>query len=206
MEMIQVWVGAFLTLCVFSFLYRDNPFFKLAEHIFAGLTAGYYLGLYYDTVVYQQLIVGITQQGKWWWLFPGMIGILMFSRLSPKYSWLSRYGLAFTFGSTSGVFLLSELHGNVLGQLYGTVAPQTTGGEVNLLLTGIVILGLVTTLLYFYFSHEHKGALGWSAKIGILFIMISFGAHFGYTVMGRISLLIGRVYFLWYDWILGSLG
>lgn len=206
MEQLQVWIAAFLTLCIFSFLYRDNPFFKFAEHLFAGLMAGYYLGLYYDTVVYQQLVVGVTQQGKWWWLVPGLIGILMFSRLTPRYSWLSRFGLAFSFGSTSGVFLLSELHGNVLGQLYGTVAPQTVGGQVDLLLTTIVIVGLLTTLLYFYFSHEHKGLLGISAGVGILFIMISFGAHFGYTVMGRISLLIGRVYFLWNDWLMGMFG
>jgi hypothetical protein len=43
--------------------------------------------------------------------------------------------------------------------------------------------------------------LGVGAKIGIWFIMISFGAHFGYTVMGRVSLLIGRVYFLYDDWV-----
>lgn len=64
----------------------------------------------------------------------------------------------------------------------------------------IVVVGVVSTLIYFYFSKEHTGALGVTAKIGIWFIMISFGAHFGYTVMGRVSLLIGRVYFLFYDW------
>jgi hypothetical protein len=31
--------------------------------------------------------------------------------------------------------------------------------------------------------------------------MISFGAHFGYTVMARLSLLIGRVQFLTVDWL-----
>nr|HQV13224.1 hypothetical protein [Nitrospira sp.] len=31
------------------------------------------------------------------------------------------------------------------------------------------------------------------ARAGILFLMISFGAAFGYTVMARMSLLIGRL-------------
>ncbi|MEP6892127.1 MAG: hypothetical protein ABI955_15675, partial [Nitrospirota bacterium] len=31
------------------------------------------------------------------------------------------------------------------------------------------------------------------ARTGILFLMISFGAAFGYTVMARMSLLIGRL-------------
>jgi hypothetical protein len=60
---------------------------------------------------------------------------------------------------------------------------------------------VLSTLVYFYFSKEHKGALGATAKVGVWFIMISFGAHFGYTVMGRVSLLIGRVQFLIEDWI-----
>ena len=31
------WLVCFLTLAVFSFLWKDNPFYKLAEHIFVGL-------------------------------------------------------------------------------------------------------------------------------------------------------------------------
>jgi hypothetical protein len=31
--------------------------------------------------------------------------------------------------------------------------------------------------------------------------MITFGASFGYTVMGRISLLVGRITFLLDDWL-----
>ena len=39
------------------------------------------------------------------------------------------------------------------------------------------------------------------ARAGIYLLMISFGASFGYTVMGRLSLLIGRVRFLLFDWL-----
>jgi hypothetical protein len=73
--------------------------------------------------------------------------------------------------------------------------------SVMFLLTIIIVIGVVSTLIYFYFSKEHTGVLGVVAKVGIWFIMISFGAHFGYTVMGRVSLLIGRVQFLVEDWI-----
>jgi hypothetical protein len=73
--------------------------------------------------------------------------------------------------------------------------------SIMFLLSIIVVIGVLSTLIYFYFSKEHKGALGVTARVGIWFIMISFGAHFGYTVMGRVSLLIGRVQFLIEDWI-----
>jgi len=42
---IGVWIAAGLTLCVFSFLYKDNPFYKFAEHLFVGVSAGYYIAL-----------------------------------------------------------------------------------------------------------------------------------------------------------------
>jgi hypothetical protein len=38
-------------------------------------------------------------------------------------------------------------------------------------------------------------------RLGIIFIMVAFGASFGYTVMGRISLLLGRIYFLFNQWL-----
>ena len=38
-------------------------------------------------------------------------------------------------------------------------------------------------------------------RIGIVFLMVGFGASFGYTVMGRISLLVGRITFLFRDWL-----
>ena len=34
------WIAAFLTLGIFSYLYRDNPFYKIAEHVFVGVSAG----------------------------------------------------------------------------------------------------------------------------------------------------------------------
>ena len=57
----------------------------------------------------------------------------------------------------------------------------------------ILFIGTITGLIYFFFSTEHKGTIGILSRIGIYFLMIKFGASFGYAVMGRISLLIGRI-------------
>jgi hypothetical protein len=201
-EIFQIWIIAFFTLALFSFLYKDNPVYKLAENIFAGLTAGYQVGLIWDTVIIQKVWDPMIHGGVWWAAVPGILGILMFSRFIPRYSWLSRISLAVVMGVTSGVFLTTQLHGLVLPQMKSTMLPVFTSGElITSLLAIVTIVGVISTLIYFYFSHEHTGALGVTAKVGIWFIMISFGAHFGYTVMGRVSLLIGRVQFLIEDWI-----
>ncbi|MEZ4648717.1 MAG: hypothetical protein R3E97_08005 [Candidatus Eisenbacteria bacterium] len=65
----------------------------------------------------------------------------------------------------------------------------------------LLIVGVLTTLVYFFFSTEHKGAVGALSKVGIYFLMISFGASYGFTVMARMSLLIGRLEFLFGDWL-----
>ena len=201
-EFLQIWIAAFFTLALFSFLYKDNPFYKFAEHIFAGLSAGYYIGLIWHAVIQQQMIDPMINNGKWWLIFPGLLGVLMFSRFTKNYHWISRISLAFVMGNTAGIFLLSELHGKVLPQIQSTMLSlnfhQSFGAW---LLALVVVVGVITTLIFFYFSKEHKGMLGGTARVGIWFIMISFGAHFGYTVMARISLLIGRVQFLISDWI-----
>jgi hypothetical protein len=64
-----------------------------------------------------------------------------------------------------------------------------------------VALGTISGVVYFFFSKEHKGAFGATAKVGVWFLMVTFGASFGYTVMSRMSLLIGRMDYLFSDWL-----
>lgn len=201
-DIFAIWLEAFFTLALFSFLYKDNPVYRFAEHIFAGLTAGYQVGLIWETVILQKLWDPFVQSHEWWLFVPGILGFLMFARFFPKISWMSRVSLACVMGVTAGVFLTTQLHGLVLPQMQSTMTSLAGGAGIGqLFLAIVVVVGVVSTLIYFYFSHPHTGALGVTAKVGIWFIMISFGAHFGYTVMGRVSLLIGRVQFLIEDWI-----
>ena len=65
----------------------------------------------------------------------------------------------------------------------------------------VILVGVISTLIYFFFSRERKGVIKPVANLGIIFIMLGFGASFGYTVMARISLLIGRLQFLLGEWL-----
>jgi len=194
-EFFGISLSALLTLSLYSFLYKDNPFYKLAEHIFAGISAGYYVGLIWHSVIKQQLWSPMVKEGQYLLIIPGILGALMFTRFISKISWLSRLSLAFVVGNTAGITIIQQLHGMVLPQVRSTFLNLTT-------LTGIImVVGVISTIIYFYFSKEHKGALGFVAQVGIWFIMISFGASFGYTVMARVSLLIGRAQFLLTNWL-----
>jgi cbb3-type cytochrome oxidase subunit 3 len=188
-------IAMFLTFCIFSFLYKDNPFYKVAEHIVVGVSAGYFAVILYWNGLKPKLWEPVFIQGKWYYLIPGILGVMMWTRFSKKYAWISRLSIAFYMGIATGVEVPLYIQNYVIRQLSSTMLPvhfQNTAGIFNLL----IILGVLCALVYFFFSKEHKGAMGSAAKVGIWTLMVGFGAGFGVTVMGRVSLLIDRVIFL----------
>jgi len=227
------WVAAFLTIGIFSYLYKDNPFYKAAEHLFVGVSAGYLLSLGFwtqlqpnlfgrlfpakhydpDTITYTIYNVlsffssSIFPEGgidkghdqHLTYLIPLALGVMMLLSLIPRFSWMARWGIAYVVGMAAGLKAYGYLNSNVLGQIKGTAVnlldfslPVFSLSSPSIFNNIIIFVGTICGLLYFYFSKEHKGLLGKASKIGIYFLMISFGASFGFAVMGRISLLIGR--------------
>lgn len=188
-EVFSNWVAAFLTLCIFSFLYKDNPFYRFAEYLFVGVTAGYGIPLVWEQAFIPYVYVPILLQHKFILLIPSIIGILYIFTFNRKLNWLSRYPIAFGMALT-GMSVPLSMHASVLVQMHGAMIPIE---NFNIFL---VFIGTLTILLYFYFSKAHTGLYGKITGVGIWFMMIGFGASFGYTVMARISLLIGRIQFI----------
>jgi len=197
--LIGAWVATGLSLFMYSFLYKDNPFFKLSEHIYVGVSVGYTLMITYDEVIVKKLYVPMVQQGNWWLVLPMLLGLLVLARFIPALAWLSRISFAFIVGFGSGTAIPRQISSYILQQLQGTLKPLVTvgaGGVSGFTFAGLntllVLVGVVSVLFYFFFSIEHTGIVHRVARVGIYFLMVSFGAGFGYTVMARMSLLIGR--------------
>jgi len=188
-------IAVFLTLCIFSFLYRDNPFYKFAEHLLVGISVGYVLVIALNTTVMPKLINPVFKEGKIAYIIPGILGGFMLLRFFPRYVWLSRISMALIMGAGAGVAIPATLQAKIFAQMQASMSAFAS-------LNGIIIfVGIATTLAYFFFSKEHRGWFGATAKVGTWFLMIFFGATFGYTVMSRISLLIGRMQFLLGDFL-----
>jgi hypothetical protein len=212
-EVIGVWIGAILTLGIFSFLYKDNPFYKFSEALFVGISAGYwfvvtfwqyFIPKFWDNLVlsFNELVTKGRIDYHWIYLIGGFFGVLMILRLVPKIGWLSRWSLAFIVGTTAGLQFTRYLESNGIRQVVGTIQPLVVGGNIGTSIGNIVIVvGTFCGLIYFFFSKEHKGVFGGAARTGVWFLMITFGALFGYTVMSRMSLLIGRMDYLFTDWL-----
>lgn len=225
-----VWIAALCTLAILSYLYKDNPLYKSFEYLFVGVASGYYLSIQYDNVLIPNLFQPVgrgvtslfsadpTQATDLWRIVALILGFMMFSRFVGRISWMSRWPIGVMVGAYSGLAVIGFAQGDLIEQIRSNliplVAPDAWGtltgaqGFTSLLMgvlwlggNLILIVGLLTTLFYFFFSTEHKGLSGKTAKVGIYFLMISFGASYGFTVMARISLALDRLRFLFDDWL-----
>lgn len=215
-EWVGTWLAALLTLAVLSFLYKDNVVFRFAESLFAGVSLGYYVGIVLDQTLKPNLFLPLADNfGKNWDLFlAGVLGALLYMRYVPKIGWVARYGLAVYVAYYIGVEFTRKVHGEVLPQMGRTIQPlnQWSFASVGAFFTSpsmvalFAIVGTYSVLTYFFFSKEHGGVMRRVSRVGVWFLMVSFGAAFGFTVMGRVALLIGRLNFLILDWIYPMLG
>jgi hypothetical protein len=196
-----------LTLAMYSFLYKDNPVFKIAENLFVGVAMGYWIIITWFNIlkpdVYEQLIVPLFKDTgnapQYTVIIPTILGVFMLLRFSNKLSWLSRWSFAFVVGLGAGITIPNFIHAFILKQLtFDSLIAASLPDSIN---NFLILLGVVSVLIYFFFSLEHKGVIGGVSKIGVWFLMIAFGASFGFTVMARMSLLIGRIQFLIRDWL-----
>lgn len=198
-------IAAGITLSLYSFLYKDNPLFKFAENLYVGVAAAYSLTQIWYTVLWADVVnplyeLGNESMNNLWLIVPTLLGLFMLTQLSSaKFSWLSRIAFAFVVGLGAGLTIPRTIAANLLAQMEPTMRPITATWEGLDLF--IILIGVVTVLVYFFYSVEHTGPVGVASKIGIWFLMISFGASFGYTIMARLSLLIGRVGFLLEEWL-----
>ena len=210
-------LAVFFTLCIFSFLYKDNPLYKIAEHVVVGVSNGYWMillfrdtfkPLWLDPTVALVTGAGLSTELTIFIISNLILSVFMLFRLvGGNLAVLSRWSMAVVLGVSAGVliplsvqtYMYEQLKGNVLvfGSFPFPFVSVTSQTAFNNLL---IIAGSLSGLAYFFFSKEHKGFFGGTAKLGIWFLMIGFGATFGYTVMGRLSLLIGRIEFL-RDWL-----
>ncbi|MCD6384580.1 hypothetical protein J7M23_02275 [Candidatus Sumerlaeota bacterium] len=204
-EALGIWIGAGLTLCIYSFLYKDNPFYKFAEHIYVGVSTGYLVCTAYFNAI-KPYVLPLSADYNEVMIIPTILGILLYTRFFGKISWISRYTLAFIIGAGAGISAPNVIQALIIRQVGNTITPfynPALGAGISAINFDaiVVFIVVVCVMVYFFFSVEHKGVLAPTARLGIIFLMIYFGAAFGYTVMGRVSLAIGRIRFLIIDWI-----
>jgi len=210
-DRLSVWMGVICTLAIYSILYRENPFYRFFEHLYIGLAAGYSLGPLLVDIIHKYWIDPLLH-GEWPWVFVVPFGLYLYFIYSERYGWLSRIIIGILIGASAGLFF-QEFASRYLPQLNSTLSKPLwlTSANPNLVISNVInnwifIVFLLAVLTYFTFSFEHRGPVKRVATAGRWFLMIGLGAMFGNTVMARMALLIGRIYYLLSDWLGISIG
>lgn len=219
---IGLWLAAIFTLFILSFLVGDNPAYKFAEAMVVGTSAGYVMVIGLWDVFVPNLLAKLAPAMVQNWALPGMdasVGpqllyiipailiVMLLMQLMPVGGWLSRWPIAFFIGITAGYRMIGYVEADLVAQIKAAIVPlYQTGADGTFAIWAtmnacILTIATLSAMVYFFFSIEHKGLVGKTARIGIWFLMITFGASFGYTVMGRIALLAQRLEFLFGDWL-----
>jgi len=197
------WVSIFLTMCIFSYLYDDNPIYKMAEHLFLGVSIGIStVEIYFGA--FKPNMLDKLYNGQLLSIVPLVLVLMLFLKVNRKYSWVARIPIAFIVAAYAGVKLTGQAQSNLmtqvsqsmpdLGQLWADHGMWDWSADGAGVFSGLfLVVGLVAALLHFYFSAPHNRPMRMVSRFGVMVLMLSFGASFGYTVMGRISLAIGRV-------------
>lgn len=190
---IGVWIAALCTIGLLSFFYKDNAWYKLVEYLYVGAAAGHAITLGWNNV--RDLGIKPLSAGKMIYVLPILLGLMLYTRFSKSNAWVSRIPMGFLIGIGTGMAIRGTIGSQIVEQIRATLIAPNTINNV------IIIVGVLTTMSYFFFSWEQKGVLGPAARIGRLVMMVTFGAAFGNTVMGRMSLLIARLQYLWGNWL-----
>jgi len=200
-EALGIWVAAFFTFSVLSFLWKDNPYFKFGQQFIVGVVVAHNI-LFSMRAVYDNAVIPIMTQGKWMYIIPIILGILMYTRLQRDYAWASKYPTAVLIGVGTGVMITGTLRGQIIDQAKFTVLDVFKAADPMSMLNGIIILvGVVTSVSFFIFTREHVGPLGTSAKIGRIFLMVSLGANWAGETVWYLTQMTGRFMFLYHEWI-----
>ncbi len=221
-DTIGIWIAAILTLAILSFLIADNPIYKVAESILIGVSAGYWMVLGFWSTIVPNLLKPLAPQVVRMWALPSIpadattdwiaivplaLGVMLLWRLAPRGGWIATWPIAFIVGTTAGLKLISFTQADLLAQVSQSMVPLWATGPDGKLLLGasignlVLVVSLISVLVYFLFSVEHRGPVGTVSRFGVWVLMITFGSAFGFTVMGRITLLAERFAFLFDDWL-----
>ena len=195
-DQLGVLAGAIMVIGQFTMLWKDNVYFRVTTRIVVGYYM-MYLMVYYIYFADIRAWVPLVTQGQWWWAIAIILGIMMYTRITRNYAWIAKYPLGIGLGAGVGTVAVTTLRAQILDQLTYTVSGLFTATSAYDLFNAIVILvGVSSVISYFFFTHEQKGVLGYTAAIGRAFIMASVAVIWAGDYMWAMAICAGVLSYL----------
>jgi len=200
-EIMAEWAFALFTIAILSYLWKLNYVYKIAETFSVGaLLAHTFVNTWTGSI--EGICLKPLMSGTVVRIVPLIFGLLIFTRLSRQYAWISRYPTALLAGVGMGVMFGATFDAQVLTQIAMTASSFV---EKDAFSAVVILVGVFVTLTYFIYTQEHTGALGISARLGRIFAMFSFGMNYAAELIWYLTLVVGILIRLVDMWIKGAI-
>jgi hypothetical protein len=213
-DLIWMLTAFLLTLLVFSYIFGDNPLFRLVLYIFAGVSSAYLLVIVFYQVILPRLVWPFfegTVPARLMTLVPVLLSFLLLTKLSPKLSRLGNISVAYLVGMGAAVAIGGAVLGTIITQTGATINLFDLGlaspavSQFTRFLEGILFaISTITVLAYFHFgakSQENQTPrrpfwLEALAAVGKGFIAVTLGALFANVYLAALAALVDRLDFI----------
>ncbi len=188
----SILISTTLILAIYTILYRENPAFRIGEHLMVGATVGNAIVLAIFQIrdlAWRKLQSGFATGNisGMAYILPMILGVFLYFQFSSKLRYLARVSIALMLAVGLSLSIRGLIFVNVIGQIQGALAPLTNIQSIA------YVIGVVCALLYFVYERRASNMAGPLPKIGRYVLMLTMGAYFANTIMGRLSIVIGTL-------------
>jgi hypothetical protein len=202
MDAVGLFLSTAFTIFTVSLIFKETPLYRFAQHVFMGSAMGY--GIVMAVKSISDIAWTPMTKGEFLWIMPLLLGLMLYTKFSKKYFWLSRYPTAILVATGVTLTMRSVVRSSFLAQISSTflnpIGPPYVGYPQLAINNMLVIVIVVCTVVYFIFSGERtvqrSPVLLYLRKAAMYFMMFAFGAGFANTVVSRIALWVGRTRYL----------
>nr|MDO8135651.1 hypothetical protein [Candidatus Njordarchaeum guaymaensis] len=183
-------IEAVMMLFAWSLLYRENPFYRLGEHLCIGLYLGFTLHMGIDVLLKRVFVPLATGKGTTGLVMATILGLLFYTRYVKPAAFLGRWSTGVLMGVGSGVAVMGAIKPMIVGQLeQGSWFAPGMKGFNNFVMT----VATASTIAYFLFTYKPVGWLRHAATVGRVFLMACFGVTLGTFLLSNIGFPIGML-------------
>ncbi|MEP7357886.1 MAG: hypothetical protein ABI847_11635 [Anaerolineales bacterium] len=210
-----------LTLALLSYLVADNPLYRIATHLFIGVTAGYVALVAWYTVIDPQLIrplvgrvLGPGSAGNSQTLLillAGLVGGLLLMLKTVRVAGrLGTLVVALMLGVGAAVAVGGGVTGTLIPQAQATavsILPFETGSRfAEVMIEGLfTLVGTLATLAFFYYGGqaqpgspvERPVVFRPVAAVGQAFIGVAFGVMYAGALAASVAVFAERSGAVW---------
>lgn len=210
MDLVAAVVSFLLTLMVLSYLVGDNPAFRVAVHVFVGVSAGYVAAVAWWQVLFPNLILPLvtgSTSSRAMLAVPLLLSGMILMKAWPPLSRLGAPSMGLLVGAASAVAIGGAIQGTLIPQVQITLegADASRLNSIESILNGLLVfVGAISSLTYFHFtarlqndgSTRRLAAINLLARVGSAFIAITLGVVFAGVYSAALTALIERLRFI----------